>query len=136
MVIAPMEEAGDKLVAGICGQVDGSILPGMLGLEAGQSAFGDVYAWFAKLLMWPVEEIISGMTWIDNGIREKIREEVSESMISELSKAAEKLRTKILQWLLSTGSTEEGLLLQTRNLREQLPHYSWLGCSAHLQGTR
>ncbi|NMC42225.1 MAG: ribulokinase [Bacteroidales bacterium] len=104
MVIAPMEEAGDKLVAGICGQVDGSILPGMLGLEAGQSAFGDVYAWFAKLLMWPVEEIISGMTWIDNGIREKIREEVSESMISELSKAAEKIKDEdtamvALDWL-------------------------------------
>jgi L-ribulokinase len=30
MLIAPMEEAGDKLVNGICGQVDGSIVPGML----------------------------------------------------------------------------------------------------------
>lgn len=104
MVIAPMEEAGDKLVAGICGQVDGSILPGMLGLEAGQSAFGDVYAWFAKLLMWPVEEIISGMTWIDKSIREKIREEVSESMIAGLSKAAEKIKDEetaliALDWL-------------------------------------
>jgi len=104
MVIAPMKEAGNKLVAGICGQVDGSIIPGMLGLEAGQSAFGDVYAWFAKVLMWPVEEIISGMNWIDKSMRERIREEVSDSIISELSKAAEKIKDEetaliALDWL-------------------------------------
>jgi L-ribulokinase len=89
MIVAPLEEAGDKLVAGICGQVDGSIIPGMLGLEAGQSAFGDIYAWFGKLLLWPVTEIISGMTWLDDKTRDKIRSETSERIIAELSKQAE-----------------------------------------------
>ena len=89
MMVSPGDEAGDKLVAGICGQVDGSIVPGMLGLEAGQSAFGDVYAWFGNLLMWPVNEIISGMTWLDGKVRERIRKETAEKMIAELSKKAE-----------------------------------------------
>lgn len=91
MLVAHMSEAGDKLVAGICGQVDGSIIPGMLGLEAGQSAFGDVYAWFGKLLLWPVEEIISTMSWLDENSRERIREETSERIIAELTRKAEQL---------------------------------------------
>jgi L-ribulokinase len=91
MIVAPMNEVGDKLVAGICGQVDGSIIPGMLGLEAGQSAFGDIYAWFGQLLMWPVNNIISEMNWLDEKSRQKIREETADKLISRLSKQAESL---------------------------------------------
>ena len=91
MIVAPMSEVGDKLVAGICGQVDGSIIPGMLGLEAGQSAFGDIYAWFGQLLMWPVNNIISDMNWLDEKSRKKIKEETADKIIAELSRQAELL---------------------------------------------
>ncbi len=58
ILIAPTNEIGHLLIRGICGQVDGSVVPGMLGMEAGQSAFGDVYAWFQRLIVGPVQELL------------------------------------------------------------------------------
>jgi len=55
MLVAPAAEVNDKLVRGICGQVNGSIIPGMIGMEAGQSAFGDAYAWLKDILSWSLD---------------------------------------------------------------------------------
>jgi L-ribulokinase len=88
MLVAPPQDLSNRLVKGICGQVDGSIIPGMIGLEAGQSAFGDVYAWFRDVLMWPVEHIVSRSPLLDEKTKTQIIEETSGSMIAELSREA------------------------------------------------
>lgn len=91
ILVAPNADIQGKLVKGICGQVDGSVIPGMAGLEAGQSAFGDTYAWFKKLIAWPVHELLPQTKLIDSETAAKLKEEITDKIISELSRQAEGL---------------------------------------------
>lgn len=43
-------------IPGLCGIVDGSVLPGYFGLEAGQSAVGDIFNWFVNTIQPRGEE--------------------------------------------------------------------------------
>lgn len=88
MIVAPTDVIGTKMVPGICGQVDGSIIPGMVGLEAGQSAYGDVYAWFRKLLAWPLETLLSETSLVDKATAEKLKEEIEQKILDKLSEEA------------------------------------------------
>jgi L-ribulokinase len=77
MLVAPIEEVENKLIRGICGQVNGSIIPNMLGMEAGQSAFGDIYAWYSDLLLWPLKVFKSEKDAVYNEIKSKLLSELS-----------------------------------------------------------
>ncbi|MFC2167988.1 ribulokinase [Acidobacteriota bacterium] len=50
IMVAPKEK-GLADIPGVCGIVDGSVLPGFLGIEAGQSAVGDIFLWFVNHLV-------------------------------------------------------------------------------------
>ncbi|MBN2349487.1 MAG: ribulokinase [Bacteroidales bacterium] len=104
IITAPEAEIGNMLVKGICGQVEGSVLPGYIGLEAGQSAFGDVYAWFKKLLLWPVENILSRSNKLNEGLKDELINEIVDNLIPLLSEEAGKIPVNVsgefaLDWL-------------------------------------
>jgi len=111
MLVARARTLEGKCIEGICGQVDGSIIPGMVGLEAGQSAFGDVYAWFRELLSWPLTDALRGTVALagaasagiaggvaggvtgaaKSGVLGKFRGEIERNIIFRLSAEAEKV---------------------------------------------
>ncbi len=108
MLVAPESEVEGKLVKGICGQVPGSIIPGMMGMEAGQSAFGDVYAWYRDLLSWPLNKFITD---------DKIKNEIADQIIPALSAEASKLPISLndelaVDWLNGRRTPDANQLLK------------------------
>ncbi|NLM68628.1 MAG: ribulokinase [Firmicutes bacterium] len=98
IMVASYDVMQDKLVRGICGQVDGSVIPGMVGLEAGQSAFGDVFAWFRNVLLWPLVNAVEGT------VSPEVVEQISDQILPRLTEAAEALSVEdtqviALDWL-------------------------------------
>ncbi len=103
MAVGP-KGASENLISGICGQVDGSIVPGMLGYEAGQSSFGDVYAWFKDIIFWPVLRLLPLSGLLDDVLKNKLSDEISNNIIKQIEVDAEKLKPQdtgllALDWL-------------------------------------
>ncbi|MBX2814951.1 MAG: ribulokinase [Saprospiraceae bacterium] len=130
MLVAPLEDFGSKLIKGICGQVEGSVIPGMMGLEAGQSAFGDVYAWFGNVLKWPFEHVVQKST-LPEHLKEVLKQDLSDRLIDELSHHAATLPPSksdpiAIDWLNGRRTPDANQSLQGAitglNLGSQAPH--------------
>jgi L-ribulokinase len=91
IIVVPYRQMEGKFIPGICGQVDGSVLPGMIGLEAGQSAFGDIYAWFRNILEWPVRKLLdtaNAINAIDSAAKEKLLRDWSRDILPAITAEA------------------------------------------------
>jgi L-ribulokinase len=91
IMVADPSGINDRTIRGICGQVDGSVIPGLMGLEAGQSGFGDVLAWFKDLLTWPMDNILAHSIHIDEHQKNLLRQELNDKLIIELTNQAQGL---------------------------------------------
>ena len=104
IMVADYAILGNITVKGICGQVDGSVLPNKIGLEAGQSGFGDVLAWFTQLILKPASHAIASSKLIEENVKKELIEELENNLILQLSKDAENIETNVnevlaLDWI-------------------------------------
>jgi len=76
-----MNGASLKMVPGMCGAVDGGILKGLWGYEAGQSGVGDIFAWFTHNAVPPEYHDEAGRRGL--GIHEYLTELASAQQVGE-----------------------------------------------------
>jgi L-ribulokinase len=60
-------EPEPRPIPGVCGVVQDSVLPGLVGVEAGQSAVGDLFDWFARTLGQTHEQLSAAAAQLEPG---------------------------------------------------------------------
>lgn len=123
IIVSSKEVIGTITVRGICGQVDGSVIPGYIGLEAGQSAFGDLLAWFKDTLSWPLDNLVLNSAILSDDQKEKLKAEIDANFIKKLTEQAEAIPLSesiptALDWINGrrTPDADQGLKSAISNL--------------------
>jgi len=89
LMIADSHFLEGKNLKEICGQAEDSIIPGFIGLEAGQAAFGDIFRWYSDLLMWPIRELLPLSKVIGEKKKENLTQEIAKQLLAELARRCE-----------------------------------------------
>lgn len=123
IIVSSKEVIGTNTVRGICGQVDGSVIPGYIGLEAGQSAFGDLLAWFKDTLSWPLDNLVLKSAILSDDQKEKLTAEINANFIKKITEQAEQIPLSesiptALDWINGrrTPDADQGLKSAISNL--------------------
>ena len=67
--------AREETVEGMCGVVEDGVVPGLFGFEAGQSAVGDIFGWFAETSVPP--ELHERARELGTGVHQVLEEEAA-----------------------------------------------------------
>ncbi len=102
MLVQKRENLRGRDLHDSCGQAEDSILPGYVGMEASQAAFGDLCSWFRTILMWPVRNIIGESDLLTDVQKEKLIQMTKEKMLDRITEEAEKIdydpNLTVLDW--------------------------------------
>ncbi|GIP17661.1 ribulokinase [Paenibacillus montaniterrae] len=91
MMIEQPERLVGKEMKQICGIAEHSIVPGYVGIEAGQAAFGDIFAWFKSVLMWPLSSTLQHMDSLNEQQKQQLQEQAEQQLLVQLEAAAKQL---------------------------------------------
>lgn len=94
MVSKPGQLPKGDFLRDYAGQAEDSILPGYIGIESGQSAFGDLFAWYRNLLLWPLDHLTDGQA-----AREKLEQELLVHLAKEAGNLPEEPFPIALDWI-------------------------------------
>lgn len=88
MIVAKSATLKGKKIKYLGGQAENSILPGYIGIETGQAAFGDIFAWFKNVMMWPIRNL---QPLMEKPEYDRIVGQMESIMLDELQKQAENI---------------------------------------------
>lgn len=91
MIIEKPENLIGKHIIALCGQAENSIVEGYTGIETGQAAFGDIFAWYKNILLWSLTCDITSNTQDENALSLERIKRISENVFCRLEEEAKKL---------------------------------------------
>ena len=89
MLVVDMDQSDDLTIGNYGGMAENSILPGYLGIETGQAAFGDIFAWYRSLLLWPLHQYREA--GFADSEEQALLKRVENRLFADLESAAENL---------------------------------------------
>lgn len=91
MIVERVDALNGSGFAYLAGQAEDSIIPGYVGIETSQAAYGDTYAWLKRAMLWPVEQVVGSSDCLTEVQKTQLLREAEEKMLPMLQQAAQEL---------------------------------------------